>query len=113
MNEMKQSRKDELESLGYNFMFLIDYSMVPWGKEQTREWILDKKIDFLNAKTKTVPLKFQQIQKFVKSVQQLKFEEEPDYAYFRSFIERLMFPQVRDLIGKLAKEMKSKWIEDF
>jgi hypothetical protein len=33
MNEMKQSRKDELESLGYNFMFLIDYSMVPWGKD--------------------------------------------------------------------------------
>jgi hypothetical protein len=33
MHEMKQSRKDELESLAYNFMFLIDYSMVPWVKD--------------------------------------------------------------------------------
>ena len=58
MNEMKQSRKDELESLGYNFMFLIDYSMVPWVKDLTREWILEKKIDFLNAETESLPLKF-------------------------------------------------------
>jgi hypothetical protein len=33
MHEMKQSRKDELESLAYNFMFLIDYSIVPWVKD--------------------------------------------------------------------------------
>ena len=92
MKEMRQSRKDELESLAYNFMFLIDFEMVPWVTDQTRDSILEKKIEFVSAQTETTPLKFQQVQKFVKSAQQLKFEEEPDYAYFRSLIEKLMVP---------------------
>jgi hypothetical protein len=31
-----QSRRDDLESLGYNFMFIINPDLIPWTKDSTQ-----------------------------------------------------------------------------
>ena len=41
------SRRDELESLAYTFMFLINPKQVPWASDTNLESIAKKKREFL------------------------------------------------------------------
>jgi hypothetical protein len=41
------SRRDDLESLGYSIMYLIDENAIPWKEKTTKLEIRDLKIQFL------------------------------------------------------------------
>ena len=65
LNEDKQSRRDDLESLGYCFMFVISPKTITWAEDTTKESIKAKKIDFVNSFTKNVPEEFESVHKFI------------------------------------------------
>ena len=89
LNSMKgneQSRKDDLESLGYMFIVLLKGGL-PWSHINNMEMKdIIKKTAQLKAKIplenlcKNLPHEFYD---YMKYVQKLEFEENPDYTYLR------------------------------
>lgn len=67
------SRKDDLESLAYTFMFIINPHLVPWKGEKELEKILDKMLAFIATDNSKVPAEFRQIHKFILEVQKLQY----------------------------------------
>jgi hypothetical protein len=47
MKGYNHSRRDDLESLAYAFMYLIDYTNVPWANDTDMASILKKKLGFV------------------------------------------------------------------
>ncbi|TNV73739.1 hypothetical protein FGO68_gene402 [Halteria grandinella] len=83
-----QSRRDDIECLGYAIMTFIDSKAIPWANMETQRDILKSKLDFLKS-GKTVPPKFLTIQKYLRISTSLKYQEEPDYGEFRYLVENL------------------------
>ena len=54
MNKCSQSRRDDLEGLGYSIMYLIDEQNVPWYGLTDHSAILKLKEDFLTKKNDQV-----------------------------------------------------------
>lgn len=81
-----QSRRDDLESLGYVFLYFLRGSL-PWqgvraaNKEEKHAKILHKKrTTTIEALCRSFPLEFQLYFNYVRSLQ---FDERPDYSYLR------------------------------
>ncbi|TNV86124.1 hypothetical protein FGO68_gene12693 [Halteria grandinella] len=84
------SRKDDLESLGYVMMSLIDKEGIPWKDLQGYENIKKAKLEFI--KIKEIPSQFLGIRRFIRSVHQLSYEEDPDYTALMYDIMQLRKP---------------------
>jgi casein kinase 1 alpha len=83
---VEQSRRDDMESLGYVFMYFLR-SMLPWQglrantKRQKYERIYEKKVaTTVESLCKGYPLEFA---KYLNYCKQLKFDDLPDYKYLR------------------------------
>ncbi|KAL9645527.1 hypothetical protein ABK040_000591 [Willaertia magna] len=83
----EQSRRDDLESIGYLFVYFLNGSL-PWQglaantRQKKYEKIMEKKINTsINQLCSGLPIEFTQYFIYVKK---LKFEEKPDYDYIRS-----------------------------
>jgi len=91
---IEQSRRDDLESLGYVLMYFIKGTL-PWQglrantKSQKYQRITDKKIrtEVTNLTT-GVPVEFATYLQYCRS---LKFEEKPDYKYLRKTFRELFY----------------------
>lgn len=84
---IEQSRRDDLESLGYVFVYFCKGSL-PWQglkaatKRQKYERIMEKKVSTpVDVLCKGLPQIFLQYFNYVKN---LRFEDKPDYCYLRS-----------------------------
>jgi serine/threonine protein kinase len=80
---IEQSRRDDMESLGYVLMYFLRGSL-PWqglqvtNKRQKYQRILERKQTFVpDALCKGFPPEFLQ---YFAHVRSLRFEEKPDYA---------------------------------
>jgi serine/threonine protein kinase len=91
---IEQSRRDDLESLGYVLMYFIK-GQLPWQglqantKSQKYQRITDKKL-----RTDVYVLCDDVPEEFVKYIQycrSLKFEEKPDYKYLRKLFRDLFY----------------------
>mmetsp|Transcript_8951 Transcript_8951/g.19136 ORF Transcript_8951/g.19136 Transcript_8951/m.19136 type:complete len:364 (+) Transcript_8951:227-1318(+) len=89
---IEQSRRDDLESLGYVFMYFLRGSL-PWQglqaatKKQKYEKISDKKMKTpFEVLCKGFPQEFVTYFQYVRS---LRFDEKPDYAYLRRMFRDL------------------------
>lgn len=89
---IEQSRRDDLESLGYVFMYFLRGSL-PWQglqaatKKQKYEKISEKKIKTpFEVLCKGFPQEFVTYFQYVRS---LRFDEKPDYAYLRRLFRDL------------------------
>lgn len=92
----EQSRRDDLESLGYVLMYFCRGSL-PWQglkattKVQKYERISEKKLSTsLEVLCKGFPVEFATYLSYVRA---LRFEDKPDYAYLRKLFRDLFFKE--------------------
>ena len=91
---IEQSRRDDLESLGYVLMYFLRGSL-PWQglkaytKKQKYEKILERKISTSNEMLcKGFPSEFRS---FFEHVRALRFDDRPDYDYLKRLFRELFF----------------------
>ena len=89
---LEQSRRDDLESVGYVLMYLLIGSL-PWQglkantKHEKYQKIMDKKMSTsIEALTKAQASEFAKYFTYVKG---LKFDDRPDYAFLRQLFQDL------------------------
>ena len=87
---MEQSRRDDLESIGYVIIYLL-CGVLPWqgfvlkNKEDKYAKILEKKKTITSKELcKNLP---KHIEIFIDYVKKLQYEEEPDYCYLKGLFE--------------------------
>jgi casein kinase 1/casein kinase 1 epsilon len=116
---IEQSRRDDLESLGYIFLYFLRGSL-PWqnmkanNKKEKYEKIMEKKIATQpEVLCKGFPVEFVTYLTYCRN---LKFEDKPDYGYLKTLFKDLMtksgyemdFQYDWNLVAKKKKEEKSK-----
>ena len=86
---IEQSRRDDIESIGYVLMYLLR-GILPWQNMQAKDtktkyrMIMEKKI--------STPAEFlckgfpQEMAQFINYAKALKFEEKPDYKYLKGLL---------------------------
>ncbi|KAG6466723.1 hypothetical protein ZIOFF_075452 [Zingiber officinale] len=89
---VEQSRRDDLESLGYIFMYFLRGSL-PWqglkagNKKQKYERISDRKVSTsIEALCRGYPSEFASYFHYCRS---LRFDDKPDYAYLKRIFREL------------------------
>ncbi|KAE8882019.1 Casein kinase I [Phytophthora fragariae] len=91
---IEQSRRDDLESLGYVYMYFIRGSL-PWQglkantKKQKYEKIMEKKMNTpIEVLCKGYPAEFRAYFEYCRA---LRFDDKPDYAYLKRLFKELFF----------------------
>jgi len=117
---LEQSRRDDLESLGYVLLYFLRGSL-PWqnmkanNKKEKYEKIMEKKIGTpVEVLCKGLPNEFATYLQYCK---QLKFEDKPDYNYLKTLFKDLFvksgyewdYQYDWNLITKKKKEEKSNY----
>ena len=87
------SRRDDIESLGYCIMFLIERHTIPWINAQDMSQILTLKEEFLASES--VPIYFKGIQAFIRYAASIGYDEDPDYEELKRLISQLFEAQVK------------------
>ncbi|GMH20892.1 hypothetical protein Nepgr_022734 [Nepenthes gracilis] len=88
---IEQSRRDDLESLGYVLMYFLRGSL-PWQglkantKKQKYDKICEKKMAPIEVLCKSYPTEFLSYFQYCRS---LRFEDKPDYAYLKRLFRDL------------------------
>jgi len=93
---IEQSRRDDMESLGYILMYFVQGTL-PWQglraatKQQKYERISEKKMSTpIDVLCKGAPCEFATYLNYCRS---LRFEEKPDYSYLRQLFRNLFHRQ--------------------
>jgi casein kinase 1 len=91
---IEQSRRDDLEAVGYVLMY-FNRGSLPWqglkanGKKEKYEKIMEKKMSTpIEVLCKNFPNEFVTYLNYCRS---LRFEDRPDYAYLRRLLKDLFF----------------------
>jgi len=91
---IEQSRRDDLEAIGYVLMY-FNRGSLPWqglkanGKKEKYEKIMEKKMSTpIEILCKNFPNEFVTYLNYCRS---LRFEDRPDYAYLRRLLKDLFF----------------------
>mmetsp|Transcript_96495 Transcript_96495/g.177413 ORF Transcript_96495/g.177413 Transcript_96495/m.177413 type:complete len:322 (+) Transcript_96495:83-1048(+) len=91
---IEQSRRDDLEAIGYVLMY-FNRGTLPWqgltatGKKEKYEKIMEKKMSTpIEVLCKHFPSEFVTYLNYCRS---LRFEDRPDYAYLRRLLKDLFF----------------------
>lgn len=99
---LEQSRRDDLEALGYSLIYLLKGSL-PWQgikvqeKEDRYKKIKEAKMSTsLETLCEGIPKEFIEYMKYVRN---LKFDEKPDYQMLRDLLRNLFY--------------RKKYVEDF
>ncbi|TNV84215.1 hypothetical protein FGO68_gene5006 [Halteria grandinella] len=83
------SRRDELESLAYVMMYLIDKESIPWLQLTSTRDIASMKQRFIEN-SKDCPPQFKGLHPFLWRAYSLGFKEEPDYDEFKYLLTFLV-----------------------
>ena len=116
---MQQSRKDDLESLGYVLLYLFK-GKLPWDLENLEN------IDLMNLNEKDIYLKIYRMKKFmpieklckdcpseleefIKYIRNLKFEEEPNYAQLKNLFINIIKKESAPFNN--IEQLSFSWVE--
>ena len=112
----EQSRRDDLECLGYTLIELSKKNL-PWSKIETEEIEFKKKFaKILELKCSISPEELSsglpnQFAEYIKYCKNLEFEQEPDYNYLRNlFIEVINSNKPLIHINKFINLMQFSWM---
>ena len=91
----ESSRRDDLISLGYMLIFLFKKEL-PWDNCISKKFKMSKYFEMIYLKDtngcgklfKNIP---DELANFIKYSKSLKFEQEPDYSYLRSLLNKVLF----------------------
>ena len=91
----ESSRRDDLISLGYMLIFLLKKEL-PWDNCISKKFKMSKYFEMIYLKDtngcgklfKNIP---DELANFIKYSKSLKFEQEPDYSYLRSLLNKILF----------------------
>ncbi|KAJ2895072.1 Casein kinase I isoform delta [Zalerion maritima] len=93
-NGIEQSRRDDLESLGYVLAYFLRGSL-PWqglkaATEDKKNGLIKEKKESLSPEElcKDLPVEFA---KYIKYVRSLDFDKQPDYSYIRNIFRNLFY----------------------
>ncbi len=90
---LEQSRRDDLESLGYIFVYFLKGGL-PW--QNIRSESKEKKYEKIKGMKQSISIEVlcenlpQEFSLYFKYVKNLKFEEEPNYAYLKSLFKKII-----------------------
>ena len=84
------SRRDDLEALGYVWVFLMK-GKLPWSYLEKEKNLPNRYMQYAECKKKHVLTDLcdglpQELKMYFRTVLQLEFEEEPDYSFLRSIV---------------------------
>ncbi|TNV82286.1 hypothetical protein FGO68_gene803 [Halteria grandinella] len=94
MQKWTQSRRDDLEALGYVFMHMIDPKYLPWlgcGLLQIKEIQAHKELLINQQNCDIVDHNLKQLHEFICHCRQLEFTTDPNYEQLKSIIDGLRF----------------------
>ena len=102
---VEQSRRDDLESIGY-ILILLATGKLPWKgisqkdqdkKKKFLELLLLKKYTPIEVLCKNLPIEFVD---YIKYCKHLKFEQDPDYEYLRNLFKSILLKmnEINDMI---------------
>ena len=107
---MEQSRRDDLESLGYMLIFLCNVKL-PWQglylKNHKFQDIKENYIKMLKLKKNISPhdlcgnLPFE-FEEYIKYSKNLEFEQDPDYEYLRNLFRKILMNKIEINDNKLS-----------
>lgn len=89
----EQSRRDDIESIGYVIMYLLR-GVLPWQNMNAKD--TKTKYKLIMEKKMATPAEVlckgfpAQLASFINYARQLKFEEEPDYTYLLGLLKEAM-----------------------
>ena len=107
----EQSRRDDLEAVGYMLMYFFNKGKLPWQgvscKEKAHKYAkiysMKKNLDY-DIFCKDMP---KEIIPYMNYCKELAFEKDPDYEYLRSLFESALKR------NNLQNDLKFSWISDY
>lgn len=86
-----QSRRDDLEALGYVFMCMIDEDRVSWRQQGEQKEIMKAKTRFLELPENSdqISIMHRTLHKFVNYCYGLGYETNPNYAYLHDLLSHV------------------------
>ena len=83
----KTSRRDDIESLGYNIIFYMKGGNLPWYYEEDMNKLESIKMNItLDELCEGLP---EEIKLFIKYAKEMEFYQEPDYEYLKSLLLKI------------------------
>lgn len=83
----KTSRRDDIESLGYNIIYYMKGGKLPWDKADDMDELESIKMKIsLDELCKGLP---EEIKLFIKYAKEMEFYQEPDYEYLKGLLLKI------------------------
>ena len=83
----KTSRRDDIESLGYNIIYYMKGGKLPWYHEKDRNKAESVKMNItLDELCEGLP---EEIKLFIKYAKEMEFYQEPDYEYLKGLLLKI------------------------
>ena len=106
----EQSRRDDLEAIGYMLLFFLSGGKLPWqgvsckakAEKYVKIYHMKKNLNF-SVFCKNMP---SEIIYFIKYCRELEFEQKPDYEYLRSLFENILKER------GITNDLHFSWIKD-
>ena len=107
---VEQSRRDDLEAIGYMLLFFFNRGKLPWqgvsckakAEKYIKIYTMKKNLNFEQF-CKNMP---KEIVTYVKYCRELEFEQKPDYEYLRGLFENILKNK------GLSNDLHFSWIKD-
>lgn len=107
----EQSRRDDLEAVGYMLMYFFNKGKLPWQGVSCKEkahkyakiYTMKKNLDY-DVFCKDMP---QEIIPYMNYCKELPFDKDPDYEYLRSLFESALKR------NNFQNDLKFSWISDY
>ena len=92
---MEQSRRDDLESIGYILIYLLNDGYLPWmmmeGRANHHQLKIKEETSIEQLTEGIVPCMYH----YMKYVRKLRFEQKPDYRRLRSLFEDCFYNDLK------------------